>query len=99
MYKRGEEVDEHECSNNFERGSKIMEAVEILNMVEYAFLDYCFIIDVIIRHYDRKMEAVLKHLSIGSQGQVMKSSKGNIDEKNPVPSFLVDLLHHVKFIT
>ena len=45
------------------------------------------------------MRAGIKHLSISSQGQVLKSSKGKIDEEIPVPSFLEDTSYHVKIFS
>ena len=56
-----------------------MEAGEILKMVEYALCHICFIIYVIVRNYDIKILDFPNHPSIGSQGQVMKTSKGNLD--------------------
>ena len=41
---------------------------------------------------------MLKHPSKGSQGQVLKSSKGNIDEEIPDPYFLADPSHRVKVV-
>ena len=48
-----------------------MEAGAILNMVEYAFRSLCFIIDFIVRDYYSTIRTVLKHPSIGYQGQVI----------------------------
>ena len=42
---------------------------------------------------------MLKHPSKGSQGQVLKSYKGNIDEEIPDPYFLADPSHRVKVVT
>ena len=50
-----------------------MEASAILNMVEDAFYNRFFIIDVIVSNYDSTMRAVLKHPSKGARGQVLKS--------------------------
>ena len=44
------------------------------------------------------MRDVLKHPPIGVRGQVMKSSKGKLDEEIPEPSFLADPSHHVKVV-
>ena len=49
-------------------------------MVEDASRDLCFIIDVIVSDNDKKILAVLKEPLIGSQGQVLNSPKGKIDE-------------------
>ena len=67
-----------------------MEAYAILNMVEDKLYNHFFIIDVIVSTDDRKMRDVLKHPSKGAQGQVLKSSKGKLDEEIPEPSFLAD---------
>ena len=50
MDKRVEEPEEHECPKNFEGSSKSMEAAAILKMVEDAFYDSCFIIDVVVSY-------------------------------------------------
>ena len=73
--KRREEPEEHECPKNFEGSSKSMEASAILKMVEDAFYNCLFIIDVTISDVDRTMRAVIKHPSKGAQSQVLKSSK------------------------
>ena len=75
-----------------------MEASAILKMVEDALYNRFFIIDVIVRNDDRKIRAVLKHPSIGVRGQIMKSSKGKLDEEIPEPSFLADTSHRVKVV-
>ena len=49
-----------------------MEASAILKMVEDALYNRLFIIDVIVSDDDSTMRAVLKHLSIGVRGQVLK---------------------------
>ena len=67
-------------------------------MVEDAFYNCFFIIDAIARDDDSTMRAQLKHPSVGVQGQVMKSSKGKLDEEIPEPSFLADPSHHVKVV-
>ena len=75
-----------------------MEDGKILKMVEDAFRDQFFVIGAIVGDDDSTMIAVLKHLSIGSRGQVMRSSKGKLDEEMPVISFLADPSHHVKVV-
>ena len=75
-----------------------MEASEILNMVEDALYNCFFIIDVIVSDDDRTMQAVLKHPSKGAQGQVLKSSKGELHTEIPDPYFLADPSHHVKVV-
>ena len=42
------------------------------------------------------MRAVIKHPSIGVQGQFLKTYKGKIDEEIPEPSFIADTSHHMK---
>ena len=96
--KRGEEAEGHECPNNFEGSSKSMEASVILKMVENAFLNCFFVIDIIVSDNDRTMRAVLKHPSKGARGQVLKSSKGKFHEDIPEPSFLADSSHRVKVV-
>ena len=49
-------------------------------MVEDAFYNRFFIVDVIVNDDDSTMQAVLKYPYIGVRGQVLKSSKVNIDE-------------------
>ena len=51
-----------------------------MKMVEDAFYNQFFIIDVIVSDEDITMQAVLKHPLIGVRGQVMKTSKGKLDE-------------------
>ena len=60
-----------------------MEASAILKMVEDAFYNQFFIVYVIVSDDDSIMRDVLKHPSNGAQGQVLKSSKGKLDEKIP----------------
>ena len=81
--KRGEEAEEHECPKNFEGSSKSMEASVIMKMVEDAFLNRLFVIDIIVSNDDSMMRAVLKHPSKGARGQVLKSSKGKLHEYIP----------------
>ena len=96
--KRGEEAEEHECPKNFEGSSKSMEASAILKMVEDAFYNRFFIIDIILSNDDSTIQAVLNHTSKGARGQVLKSSKGKLDEEIPEPSFLADPFHHMKVV-
>ena len=95
---RGEEAEEHECPKNFEGSSNIMEASEILKMVEDEFYNRLFILDVIVINDDSTIRAVLKHPSIGFRGQVMKSSKGKLDEEIPETSFLAEPFHSVNVL-
>ena len=55
------EAEEHECPNNFNGRSKIMESGAIINLVEDAFICCCFIIDIVVSDYDITLQAVLKH--------------------------------------
>ena len=58
-----------------------METGAIMKMVEDAFRHHCFIIiDVILSDDDITMQEMLKHPSIGAQGQVINSSKGKLDK-------------------
>ena len=75
-----EEAEEHEYPKNFEGSSKSMEASAILKMVEDAFYNRLFIIDVIVRDDDSTMRAVLKHPYELSRSQILKSSKIKLDE-------------------
>ena len=75
-----------------------MEASDILKMVEDAFYNQFFIVDVIVSDDDSTMQAVLKHPLIGVRGQVLKTSKVKIDEETPEPSFLADPSHRVKVV-
>ena len=85
--KRREEAEEHECPKNFEGSSKSMEASAILKMVEDAFYNCFFIIDVIVSDNEITMRAVRKHPSKVSRGQFLKSSEGKLHEDTPEPSF------------
>ena len=49
-------------------------------MVDDAFYNQFFIVDVIVSDNDSKIQAVLKHPFIGYWGQVLKTYKGKIDE-------------------
>ena len=75
-----------------------MEASAILKMVEYAFYNRFFIIDVIVSKNNSTMRAVLKHPSKGARGQVLKSSKGEFHTEIPEPSFLEDPSHSIKLV-
>ena len=74
-----------------------MEADAIINMVEDAFHQCCFIIYFIVSDDDSKIRALLKYPSRGVWGQVLKSSKGKIDKEIPVPSLLADPSYRAKF--
>ena len=73
-----------------------MEAAEILKILENAFPDRCFIIDIIVSYNEITMWDFIKHLSIFYLGKVLKSPKGKLDEEIPVPSFLTDPSHPIK---
>ena len=75
-----------------------MEASAILKMVEDAFYNRFFIIDVTVSDDDRTMRAMLNHPSIGVRGQVLKSSKEKLDGEIPEPSFLADSSHRLKVV-
>ena len=75
-----------------------METSEILKMVENTFYNRFFIIDVIVSDYDSTIRSMIKHPYKGARGQVLKSSKGKLDEEIPVPYFLADLSHCVKVV-
>ena len=96
--KKGEEAGEHECPKNFEGSSKSMEASTILKMVEDAYYNRFFIIDVIVSNDYSTVQDVLKHPIIGVRGQVLKTSKGKLDVQIPEPSFLADTSHHIKVV-
>ena len=57
-----------------------------------------FIIDAIVENYDITIQAVLKHPFKGAQGQVLRSSKGKIDEGILELSFLENPSHRVKVV-
>ena len=73
-----------------------MEASAILKMVEYAFYNRFFIIDVIVSNNDSTMQAVTNHPYKDAQGQVLKSSEGKLDEEIPYPSLLANTSHRLK---
>ena len=75
-----------------------MEDSAILKMVEYAFYNRFFIIDVIVSDDENKIRALIKYPSKGSRGQVLKSSRVKLDEEIPDPSFLADPSHCVKVV-
>ena len=68
-----------------------MEASAILKMIEDAYYNRFFIIDVIVSDDDSTMRAVLKHPIIGVRCQVLKTLKGKLDVQIPDPSFLFEL--------
>ena len=72
-----------------------MESATILKMVEDAFRVRCFIIHVIVSNNKSIMGDMLNHPSIGARGQVLKSSRGKIDEKISASSFLADPSHRM----
>ena len=75
-----------------------MEASAILKMVEDAYYNRFFIIDVIVSDDDSTMRAVLKHPIIGVRGQVLKTQKGKLDVQTPEPSFIADSSHCIKVV-
>ena len=75
-----------------------MEASAILNMADDALYNRFFIIDIIVRKNDSTMQDVHNHPSTGVRGQVMKSSKGKLDEEITDPSFLADPSHRMQVV-
>ena len=75
-----------------------MEAYAIFKMVEDAFYNRSFIVDVIVSDSNSTMRAVIKHPLIGVRGQVMKTPQEKLDEEIPEPSFLADPYHRVKVV-
>ena len=75
-----------------------MEASAILKMLEDAFYNRFFIVDLIVIYGGSTMRSMLNHPLIGVQGQVLKKSKGRLDEEIPEPSFLADPSHRVKVV-
>ena len=67
-------------------------------MVEDAFFNFSFVIDVFVRNNDIKMRAVLKHPSKFSIGHVLSSSKVKLDEYIPEPYFSADPSHRMKVV-
>ena len=57
-----------------------MEAYDILKLVEDAFYNHFFVVDVIVSDDDSTMRAVLKHPFIGVRGQVLNTFKGKLDD-------------------
>ena len=96
--KRGEEAEGHNRPKKFEGSSKSMEASAILKMVEDAFYNQFFVVDVIVSDNNGTMRAMLKNPLIGVWVQVMKTPKGKLDEEIPEPSFLADPSHRVKVV-
>ena len=75
-----------------------MEASAILKMVEDAFYNRFFIIDVFVSDDDSTMRAVLNHPLIGVWGQVLRTHKGKLDEEIQETSFLAYPFHRVKVV-
>ena len=75
-----------------------MEYYAILNMIEDAFYNRFFIIDVIVINDDSTIQYVIKRPSQGARVQVLKSSKEKLDEEIPYPSYLADTSHRVKVV-
>ena len=75
MVNRVEESEQHDWPKHFEGSFKIMEVDTILEMVENAFQNLCFIIYAIVSDYDSTMWYMIKHQSISYVGQVLKSYK------------------------
>ena len=67
-------------------------------MVEDAYYNHFFIIDVIVSDDDSTMRSVLKHPSIGVRGQVLKTSKGKLDVQIPEHSFLADPSDRIRVV-
>ena len=57
-----------------------MEADAIMNMVEYAFYQCCFIIDVMVSDDKTTIKYVLNNQSRAAQGHAIKPPKGKLDE-------------------
>ena len=75
-----------------------MEDSANLKIVEDAFYNQFFIIYVIVSNNDSTMQNVLNHPSKGARGQVLKSSKGKLDEEIPDTSFIAYPSHRVKVV-
>ena len=67
-------------------------------MVEDAFHNIFFIVDVILSDNNSTMRGVLNHPLICVQVEVLKTSKRKLDEEIPEPSFLSDSPHCVKVV-
>ena len=65
-----------------------MEASAILKMVEDAYYNRFFIIDVIVSNNDSTMRAVLKHLIMVSEVKFLRNRKGNLMSKSQSLPFL-----------
>ena len=68
-----------------------------MKMVENAFYNRYFIVEVIVSDKDSTMQAMIKHPLIGVRGKVLSSSKEKLDEEIPEP-FLADPSHNVKVV-
>ena len=75
-----------------------MEASVVLKMVEDAFYNRLFVVDVIVGDDDSTMRAALNNPLIGVRGQVLKTSKGKLHEEIQEPSFLAYPSHRVKVV-
>ena len=95
---RGQESEEYEFPNKFEVSLKHIKVYAILKMVEHALYNRFFIIDVIISDNGITMQAVLSNPLIVVRGQVLKTSKGKLDEEIPEPSFLAYPSHRVEVV-
>ena len=62
-----------------------MEASAILKMIEDAFYNRSFIVDIIVSDDDSKMRDVLKFPLIGVRGKFLKTSKGKLEEETTEP--------------
>ena len=69
-----------------------------MKMLEDAFYNLFFIVDVIVSTYDSTMRAVLKHPYKVARGKVLKTLKGNLHTEIPEPSFLADPSHRAKVV-
>ena len=93
MEKGGEEAEENEGPKNFGGTSKSMKADVVLKILEDTLLHLYFIIYVIVSEYEIKIQDVIKHLLMGARGQLLKSSKGKLDDEIPPSYLLADLSH------
>ena len=75
-----------------------MEASATPKMVEVAFYNCFFIIDVIVSDDDSTMLSVITHPPKGARGQVLKSLKRKLHTEIPEPSFLAEPSHRVKVV-
>ena len=67
-------------------------------MVEDAFHNIFFIVDVILSDNNSTMRVVLNHPLICVQVEVLKTSKRKLDEEIPEPSFLAYPSHRVNVV-